>query len=120
MAKESLFTADNPARAKWAHLTSSDNQSECRIRFILPTHRACHIINSDIVLNTFPYSIYFWKVGAYCAINCNLSEARLPRNMIHTEFLTHRTITTISSKRCNRSLKYQFFIPTRSRFGFVL
>ena len=38
----------NPEQTILAHLASSGSQSEHRIRLILPTRGACHIINIDI------------------------------------------------------------------------
>ena len=43
MAKEFYFTIENPEWARWTYLALSGNQSEHRIRFILPVHRGCHI-----------------------------------------------------------------------------
>ena len=44
MAKEFHFTTENPERARWTYIARLGNQSEHRIRFILPAHRAYYII----------------------------------------------------------------------------
>ena len=46
-------TAGSPERARWLHLARSGSQSQRAIWFILPAHRASHIINKNINL-VFP------------------------------------------------------------------
>ena len=42
--------AGSPERARWLHLARSGSQSQRAISFILPAHRASHIIMGNIGL----------------------------------------------------------------------
>ena len=53
MAKKRTFTCGNntgfPKWVRWGHLANYSSQSECRVRFSLPTWGFSHIINTDII-----------------------------------------------------------------------
>ena len=85
MAKEFHFTTENPERLRWAYLARSCNQSEHRIRFILPADPACHIISYNNRLRLATLNSHGYRTPSYFIYYLQilfLEDSKQPYNIL--------------------------------------